>query len=211
MGYTAYRAQHAADDVLEEVEAYGAEAAILKAEVERLLSMVNPRIVVTTHAVVVVPPAPYGSVTVDDRGEVRLGRLVGGVDRVKIEGEGTQATTASVERSCRFDGLPLRIPARAVLETDGVEVAVDYRLSGVTPGFGMRCEIPGLGSGAGMSLPSPIQPTSGLLEVKLPLKNGAKQITNLAEGPGAQILAAAGMSLTGTGILELKYDCPIPP
>jgi hypothetical protein len=105
-------------------------------------------------------------------------------------------------------GMPITIPANAVLETDGWSVMVDYGLSGTVPSFGISCRLPGGGAGAGMSIPSPIPPASSPAKAEVRLQNGAQELKTLAESEAARIPAQGGIGLTGSTSVQLNYDCP---
>jgi len=121
IGYRAYHAMHASEDAQEEVEAYAADIPILRDELVRLLRIANLRVVVTVRSNSAFPTNPlYSTIHLNNDGEVKANNVVPAGDLVKIEADGTQATTGSIEGSCEYEGMPITIPANAVLRrTDG--------------------------------------------------------------------------------------------
>ena len=215
IGYLPYTIMHGADRAAEEAEAYGAQIAVLRSEIIRIVQRLNPRIIVTSNVRMAPPPNPiYTAVVTEVQAEVTMNRAVvletGGALLVRFEGQGRQATNSRVEGHCRFTGgMPITHTVSGGIETDGLEARITYSLSGTTPALAMQCRVPGGGTGYGMSMPVPI--SGGLPEaIKLPLRNGAEQITDMATTPAAALMAQARASLTGDGRFRLVLDCPPP-
>jgi hypothetical protein len=70
------------------------------------------------------------------------------------------------------------------------------------PSIGMRCSIPGAGSGYGMSIP--VQMNAGKVPLAtLPLKDGAEVVFDMAQSDAAKLLAGGGVQLTGKATVRL--------
>ncbi len=212
VGFLAYNQMHGADRAAEEAEAYGAQIAVLRAEILRILERLNPRIEVTTSVRMMPPANPlYRALVTELEADLRMSRAVvvdANAPLVRFDGQGRQNQTSRVEGNCRITaGMPITLGITGGIETDGLEARISYAVAGTTPALAMQCQIPGAGRGQGMTMPVPISggPPS---TINLPLRNGAEQVTDMANTPAAAMLAQSGVRLSGQGRFRLMLDCP---
>ena len=212
IGFRAYYAMHGSDRAAEEVQAYAVQIAALRAEIIRVLERLNPRIEVMTSVRMTPPANPlYRALVTEVEADLRMTRAVvvdANAPLVRFEGQGRQNSTSRVEGNCRFTaGMPIVLPITGGVETDGLEARITYAVSGTTPTLAMQCQVPGGGRGMGMTMPVPISggPPGA---INLPLRNGAEEVTDMANTPAAAMMAQAGARLSGQGRFRLVFDCP---
>lgn len=211
-GYLGYIRMHGADRAAEEAQAYTAHIAVLRAEIIRVLERLNPRIEVMTSVRMMPPANPlYSALVTEVEADLRMTRATvvdANAPLVRFEGQGRQNVNSRVEGNCRMTGgMPMVLPITGSIETDGLEARIGYAVSGTSPAMAMQCQVPGGGRGMGMTMPVPISggPPSA---INLPLRNGAEEITDMANTPAAAMLAQAGARLSGQGRFRLVLDCP---
>ncbi|MDQ2977496.1 MAG: hypothetical protein M3R69_19045 [Acidobacteriota bacterium] len=211
LSYASYRDKHAANRAREEVEAYGVQIAALRAEIARVLERSTVRIVMENNTRTQIPPNPlYTAINIDTHGEVQATRIQLAGDIIKIDGQGEQNTTPSVEGNCVFEGtIPIKLGTRGGLETDGLEAQIHYSVEGTMPGVGMKCTLPGQGSGSGMSMPMPMNSGSNVPpDIKLPLRDGVEVVTDMTNSQAAQIMSRGGARVSGVNKIRLVIECP---
>lgn len=203
-GYVNFFKMGGADRAQDEVDAYGAQINALKAEIAQVLERAQLTIVSDVNTLTTVPPNPlYQSIKVDNRSEIPATRVSGSNDRFVFEGQAPQTTDVSVQGNCTVSGVPFTIPAKVTIDTDGQTANVKYELVGTMPTIGMRCTIPGMGSGSGMSVPVPMN--AGKIPIAtFPLKDGAEKVSDMAQSDAAKMMASGGVKLTGTATIRLK-------
>jgi hypothetical protein len=211
MGYVRYRDKHPADRAGEEVAAYGIQIAALRTEIARVLEHATVRIEIENNTRTEVPSNPlYTAINIDTRGYVQATRAGASGDLIKFEGQGEQNTTPSVEGNCRFNGaIPIKLPTRGGIETDGLDAQIRYSVEGTQPALGMTCTLPGQGSGSGMSMPMPMNSGSNVPNaVNLPLRNGAEVVSDMKNSQAANTMAQGGVRVSGTNKIRLVIECP---
>jgi hypothetical protein len=125
-------------------------------------------------------------------------------EMIKLEGKGEQTNDAKVEGHCRFNaGLPFTLPARATIETDGLDAQIHFSIEGTHPSVGMECTTPA-GTGHGMSIPVNVGGGNTPV-INLPLENGAEKVFDQSAGPAAQMMAQSRVRITGTSKIRLIF------
>jgi hypothetical protein len=208
LGYPAYRAMHGADRATEEAESYGIQIGVLRSEIANMLARANVRVIVKTRMRSEMPKNPvYSALVVENYAEVLAKSAAASGPMIRLECDGKQTTTAAVEGgNCRMVGVPFSIPARAKVETDGLDAQIDYAPDSMIPSFGIQCRIPGQGSGSGMTIPTPSRPGDFRQAARLPLRDGAEMMIDIATTEAARIAARAGVRMTGQSSVRLV--CP---
>ncbi len=204
-GYVNFFKRNGAELAEDEVAAYGAQINALKAEIIKVLERAQVTVISDMKTKTRVPANPlYSTISVDNHAEIPMTNVSGSNDRFQFTGQGQQTNNAAVDGNCAFTaGVPYNLPAKVTVDTDGLNAEVTYELSGKPPSLGMKCKIPGAGSGYGMSIP--VQIDSGKVPIaKLPLKDGAEVVMDMAQSEAAKILAGGGVSLTGTATVTIK-------
>lgn len=206
IGFFPYIAVHGADRAQEEVEAYGAQIAVLRAEIARVLENSDVRVVLELQSRTEMPRNPlYTALIVAHRGQMTTTRssVSGSTARFDVRGE--QVITGSIEGNCHWTaGLPMTVPVSGTVETDGLTATVRYRQEGQTPPIGMQCKVPGGPSGSGFSMPVSLGNSELGPPVTLPLKDGAEVEYDLATSQAARLTAGSGVRITGTGKIRLE-------
>ena len=203
-GYMNFFNMTGADRAEEEVAAYGAQINALRAEIAQVLGRSQFTVISDMKTKTKVPQNPlYTTIGVDNHAEILTSSASGSTERFRLEGQGQQTNNATVDGNCSFTGgVPYNLPAKISIDTDGLTAEVTYELTGTPPSIAIKCTIPGAGSGYGMSLP--VQIDSGKVPVaKMPLKNGAEVVFDMAQSEAAKILAGGGVTLTGTATVRL--------
>jgi hypothetical protein len=203
-GFVPYFWMNGAERAQEEVEAYGAQIAALRAEIARVLEGIRIQVEVDTRAQM--PPNPlYTAIIVENRAEVPMSRATVSGDTIRLDGQGQQITNATIEGNCHFTGgLPNTLPVRGSIETDGLTAQIHYAVDGTQPSISMQCTL-GKGTGSGMSLP--VHLSSGNVPgVNLPLRNSAEIVTDMATTEAAKIMSQGGVRMTGKG--KIRLLCP---
>jgi hypothetical protein len=202
IGYLPYLKTHGADRAQEEVEAYGAQIAVLRAEIAKVLEHANVRIETETNSRMSMPPNPlYTAIVTENRAVVPMSSVSVSGDMIKFEGEGKQTNNATVEGHCKFTGgLPFTITLRGSIETEGLEAQIRLALMGTLPRIAMECATPA-GTGHGMSVPVNVGGGTVPL-ITLPLENGAEKVFDQSAGPAAQ---QGPVRITGTSKIRLIF------
>lgn len=204
-GYKAYLGMHGADRAQEEVEAYGAQIKVLRAEIAKVLEHANVRIETETNSRLEMPPNPlYTALVVENRAVVPMTSVSVSGEVIKFDGEGKQTNDAKVEGHCKFTGgLPFTLTLRGSIETDGLEAQIRLAVQGTHPSMFMECTTP-QGKGHGMSIP--VNVSGGTIPVmNLPLENGAEKVFDQSTGEGAKMMAGSGVRITGTSKIRLIF------
>lgn len=207
IGYPPYVAMHGADRAQEEVEAYGAQIAVLRAEIAKVLEHSNFRIEFESNTRIQFPPNPAVVMTeiIDNRGVVPMSRAAVSGDLIKLDGEGKQIMNATIEGNCRFTGgLPHTLTVRGSIETDGVEAQIRLTTEGQGPSLKVECTVPGVGKGYGMSMPVTLK-SDNVPVINLPLKNGAEQVWDQSTGEAAKMIAQSGAKMSGQAKIRLIF------
>ena len=201
--WEAYLNTHGADKAQEEVDAYGAEIAVLRTEIAKVLEKAEVHVIIDVNTRMQMPPNPiYNAINITNNADIQMSRVNATPDLIKLEGDGRQQTNGSIEGNCRFtSGLPSFMPARATVETDGVEAKVNYSLAGTAPGLTMQC-IVGNKTGYGMSIPVPIS-NNAKYDFTVVFEDGANKEFDQGSGESAQVLARGGAKMSGKGIVRL--------
>lgn len=201
--WRAYFGRHGADKAQEEADAYGAEIAVLRAEIAKVLEKAEVHVIIDVNTRMQMPPNPlYTAINITNNAEIPMSRVSATTDLIKLEGDGKQQTNGSIEGNCHFNsGLPSFIPARATVETDGVEAKVNYSLSGTAPGMTMQCTV-GNKTGYGMSIPVPIS-NNAKYDFTVAFEDGANKEFDQGSGESAQVMARGGAKMSGKGIVRL--------
>jgi hypothetical protein len=205
IGYRPYwLGMRGADRAQEEVEAYGAQIKVLRAEIAKMLERASVRVEYETNVRLQFPPNPAITAEIlEAKGVVPMSRVSVSGDLIKLDGEGTQTTDAKVEGSCRFTGgVPYTLTARGSIETDGLEAQIRLTIEGKGPSLFVECEVQGAGKGHGMSLPVKLK-SDNVPVINLPLKNGAEQVLDQSTGEAAKMMAQAGAKLSGQAKIRL--------
>ena len=209
VGYRGYEAMHGADRAREEAEAYGAQITALRAAIARALERSTVRVVFEQNVRTQVPPNPlYAAILIQSRGELRATRAGMTGDMIRLDGQGTQTNSISIEGNCRMTGgTPYTIATRGGLDTDGLTATLRYTIEGTLPGLGMQCRVPGAGQGYGMSMPVPVDTRGNVPPATtFPLRDGAELVFDMAQSQAAQMVAGSGVRITGQA--KLRLECP---
>lgn len=204
-GYVNFFKMNGAARAQEEADAYGAQIAALKAEIAQVLERAQVTVITDLKTRTTVPANPlYQTIGVDNHAEIPATRVSGSTDRFVFEGQGQQTNNATVDGNCKMtSGVPFNLPAKVTITTDGLIAEINYEVMGTHPSIGMKCTIPGVGTGTGMSIP--VQLNAGKVPLtKLPLKDGATEVMDMAQSEAAKILAGGGVTLTGTATVTIK-------
>jgi len=212
IGFQPYYAMHGADRAEEEAQAYGAQIAVLRAEIARVFAAANPRLVMITRVRTAMPQNPVISAVVNEnRGAVQV-TSVGAPDtvsgRVPFTVQGSQEASVAMEGGCRVTTpMPLHLGLAGSMETDGLELAVLLRTEGTLPMTSAQCAVQGR---RGMAMSLPVRVNAGTPgPLTMPLRNGAEITTDMADTPAAAIAGAGGVSMTGQGVIRLEFqNCP---
>lgn len=202
-GFVAFFGMNGAERAQDEVEAYGAQIAVLRAEIAKVLEHTVVRIESEAHTRFTMPPspAPLTAEVVDNRADVPMSRVSVSGEMIKLEGQGNQTTNATLEGNCRFTGgMPFTLPARVTMETDGLDVQIRYTVEGKAPTLKSECTI------EGQTATGTLMPHDGggnALVINLPLENGAEKVFDHSTGDGAKIVAQAGVKMTGQSKIRL--------
>lgn len=202
-GWRAYFTRKGSAKAQEEVDAYGAEIAVLRAEIAKVLEKAEIHVILDVNTRMQMPPNPlYTAINITNNADIPMSRVSATTDLIKLEGDGQQQTNGSIEGNCRFNsGLPSSIPARATVETDGVEAKINYNLAGTAPGMTMQCTV-GNKTGYGMSIPVPIS-SNAKYDFTVVFEDGATKEFDQASGQSAQVMARGGAKMSGKGIVRL--------
>lgn len=200
IGYRPYwLGMSGADRAQEEVEAYGAQIAVLRAEIAKVIEKSDVHVIVTVNTRLQMPPNPlYTALNFENGADIAMGRANSAGDQIRLDGTGTQTMNGSVEGSCRYVGLPVTISAKASVDTDGLTATVRYNVEGKSPSIGMECSV----GGRGMSMPVPIN-GNNKFEIEMPLEDGATKEFDQASGESAQAMARGGAKMSGKGTVRL--------
>ncbi len=203
-GFVAFFNMNGAQRAQDEVDAYGAQIAVLRAEIAKVLEHTVVRIESETNSRMQMPPNPaITAEVVDNRSVVPMSSVLVSGEMIKLEGQGNQTTNATLEGHCRFTGgIPFTRPARVTMETDGLDVQIRYNVEGKAPTLESQCTIEG---GTGTSTLKPHEGGSNALVINLPLENGAEKVFDESTGEGAKILAQAGVKVTGQSKIRLIF------
>ena len=204
-GYVNFFKMNGADRAEDEVAAYGAQINTLKAEIMKMIERAQVTVISDVKTKIKVPANPlYSTISVDNHSDVPMTSVSGSNDRFRFTGQGQQTNNASVDGNCRItSGVPYNLPATVTVDTDGLTADITYELSGKPPSIAMKCTIPGAGSGYGMSIP--VQVETGKVPVaKMPLKDGAEIVMDMAQSEAAKIVAAGGVTMSGTATVTIK-------
>jgi hypothetical protein len=194
-----YLGMNGADRAQEEVEAYGAQIAVLRAEIAKVIEKSDVHVIVNVNTRLQMPPNPlYTALDFENGADIAMNRANSAGDMIRLDGTGTQTMNGSVEGSCRYVGLPVTISARASVDTDGLTATVRYDVEGKSPSIGMECTV----GGRGMSMPVPIS-GNNKFEIKMPLEDGASKEFDQASGESAQVMARGGAKMSGKGTVRL--------
>lgn len=204
-GFVTYFNMHGADRAQEEVEAYGAQIAVLRAEIAKVLQKADVHVIVDVNTRMQMPSNPlYSAINITNHADIPMSRVTVTNDYITMLGEGKQETNGSIEGSCRFtSGLPSYLPAHANVETDGTDAKVSYSAEGTSQSMSMECQIGGK-TGRGMSFPVPIK-GDNKGDFTLVFENGATKEFDQGSGQAAQILASGGAKMSGKGIVKLVF------
>jgi hypothetical protein len=204
-GFVPYFNMSGADRAAEEVEAYGAQIAVLRAELAKVLAKSEFHVIVDVTTRAQMPPNPlYTAINITNHGDVPMSHVTTASDLITLDGEGQQQTNGSIEGNCRFTGgLPSALTARGVIETDGLEAKIKYNVAGTTPSVMMECKV-GNQTGHGMSIPVPINSNNDF-DFSLVFEDGATKEFDQGAGEAAQIMARGGVKLSGRGIVRLVF------
>ena len=202
-GWRAYFSRKGSAKAQEETDAYGAEIAVLRAEIAKVLEKAEVHVILDVNTRMQMPPNPlYTAINITNNADIPMSHVSAATDLIRLEGEGRQQTNGSIEGNCRFtSGMPSFIPARATVETDGVEAKVNYNVAGTAPGMTMQCTV-GNKTGYGMSIPVPIS-NSTKYDFTVVFEDGATKEFDQASGQSAQIMARGGAKMSGKGIVRL--------
>lgn len=200
IGYRPYwLGMKGADRAQEEVEAYGAQIAVLRAEIAKVLEKSDVHVIVKVNTHLQMPPNPlYTALNFENGADIAMNRAISAGDMIKFDGAGTQTMNGTVEGSCRYVGFPVTISARASIDTDGLTATVRYDVEGRSPSIGMECTV----GGRGMSMPVPVS-GNNKFEIKMPLEDGASQEFDQGSGESAQVMARGGAKMSGKGTVRL--------
>lgn len=212
IGFFAYMAVHGADRAQEEVEAYGAQIAVLRSEIAGVLERSRLRVELEQETRIEMPPNPaYTSITLKNNGKLATTPPSISAQNIHFDGRGEQSMNGLVEGNCRFNGLPLTLPATGSVDTDGLTAQVRFRVEGTVPSFGMTCQIGGA-KGSGFSMPVPVGNNAGLpAPVSLPLEDKAEVTHDMRNTMAASVMAGSGVNMTGKTTVRLRLDCPARP
>jgi hypothetical protein len=198
VGYTRYRDLHPADRAAEEADAYGVQISVLRSEIANVLERTSPRVEIEVNSRFQMPPNPaYTALVLENKGRVVTQRTAVSGDVIRFEGQGQQTNDGRVEGNCKFNGFPYELPAKATIESDGLDAQIRYTVEGTVPSLGMRCTIPGQGSGYGFSMPVPINNNTNVPVTNLPLRDGAEIVSDMANTQAAGIVAQGGVQMSG--------------
>jgi hypothetical protein len=207
--YRPYLTMHGADRAQEEVDAYGAQIAVLRAEIGRVLDQANLRVKLEVNTRLQMPSNPlYTAIVLTNQAEVPVKLIpASGPLGIRFTGDSDQIMSGKIEGNCRFSsGLPSKLPVHVTVDSDGLEAQISYTVSGTQGSVGMECTLP-QGSGRGMSMPVPMNNASNYPPIKLKLANGEKLDFDMSSGQAAQIMSQGGAKLTGLGTMTLIWDC----
>ena len=204
VGFVPYEAMHGADRAQEEVEAYGAQIAVLRAEIAKVLEHTNVRIEFESEVRAQWPPNPaITAEIIEVRSDVSMDRVSASGDMIKLEGQGTQTNNARLEGHCSFTGgLPFTLTSRGTLETDGLEAQIRLTTEGTSPSLKAQCTIEGQ-TGRGWTMPVNLNSGGNVPVINMPLKNRAEKVFDHSTGEGAKIMAQAGVKLSGQAKIRL--------
>lgn len=204
IGYRPYwLGMRGADRAQEEVEAYGAQIAVLRAEIAKVLEHTNVHIEYEVNTRFTNPPDDaITAQVVDNRADLPMSRVSVSGEMIKLEGQGNQTTNATLEGGkCRFTGgMPFTLPARVTMETDGLDVQIRYTVEGQASTLKSECTIEGQTSTA---MVMPHGGGGNALVFNLPLENGAEKVFDHSTGEAAKIMAQAGVKMTGQWKIRL--------
>jgi hypothetical protein len=204
IGYANYEAMHGADRAQEEVEAYGVEIAVLRAEIAKVLEHANARVEIEANTRLDMPPNPlYNAIIITNDANVPMSRAAVSGEMIKLDGEAKQTTDGKIEGNCKFTGLPSTLTARASIETDGLVARVHYSVEGTQSSVGMQCTI-GNRTGSGMSMPVPIK-GGNVPDFEMPLEDRAEKEFDQGTGESAQVMARGGAKMSGKGKIRLIF------
>jgi hypothetical protein len=204
-GFVAFFNMNGAQRAQDEVDAYGAQIAVLRAEIAKVLEHANIRLETETTSRMEMPPNPlYTAIIVTNQAVVPMTGVPVSGEMIKLEGKGEQTNDAKVEGNCKFTaGLPFTLTARATIETDGLDAQIHFSVEGTHPSVGMECTTPA-GTGHGMSIPVNVG-GGNVPVINLPLENGAEKVFDQSAGPTAQMMAQSRVRITGTSKIRLIF------
>ncbi|MBC7801976.1 MAG: hypothetical protein H7Z10_15270 [Gemmatimonadaceae bacterium] len=212
IGYRAHLSMHGSDSAAGEANAYGAQAAVIRAEIAKIVEGLKPRIEMSA-AIRAQPPANamVTALAADMSAELAMSPTQSNAaGQVRFDGAGRQTLRMTADGACRVTaGSPATVALQATMETDGLEARVSPRTTGALPGIGMRCQLPGAGAGQGMSMPAPPINATPDTAVLL-LRDGAEKVVDIADTPGGRAAAQRGVRLTGQWTVRLRMACPVP-
>jgi hypothetical protein len=203
-GYVPFFKMKGAERAQDEVDAYGEQIKVLRAEIIKVLEHAQVTVITDVKTVILMPKNPlYTTLKLDNNAEIQTTRVSGTADRFRFDGQGTQANNASVDGNCRMSGgVPYNLPAQVSIDTDGITADVSYETMGTMPSISMKCSIPGAGEGYGMSVP--VQMNRGKVPLtKMPLKDGSEVVIDMAQSEAAKLMAGAGATVTGKATIRL--------
>ena len=182
---------------------------MLRSEIAGVLERSRLRVELEQETRLEMPPNPaYTAINLTNTGKLLTTAPSISGQNIHFDGRGEQSMNGTVEGNCRFNGLPLTLPATGSVDTDGLTARVQFRVEGTVPSFGMTCQIGGA-KGSGFSMPVPVGSNAGLpAPVSLPLKDGAEVTHNMANTMGASVMAGSGVNMSGKAKVRLVLDCP---
>lgn len=206
VGFVPYEAMRGDERAQEEVDAYGVQIAVLRAEIAKVLEHTIVRIEFESEVRAQYPPNPaITAEIIEVRAEVSMSNVLVSGDMIKLEGQGTQTNNARLEGHCSFTGgLPFKLTSRGTLETDGLEAQIRLTTEGTSPSLKAQCTIEGQ-TGRGWTMPVNLNTSGNVPVIKMPLKNGAEKVFDQSTGEGAKIVAQAGVKLSGQAKIRLIF------
>ena len=204
-GFVPYFNMSGADRAAEEVEAYGAQISVLRAELAKVLAKAEFHVIVDVNTRIQMPPNPlYTAINLTNNADILMSHVTTTSDLITLDGEGQQQTRGSIEGNCRFTGgLPSTLTARGIIETDGLDAKIKYNVAGTAPSLMMECKV-GNQTGHGMSIPVPIHSNNDF-DFSLVFEDGASKEFDQGAGEAAQIVARGGVQMSGKGIVRLVF------
>jgi hypothetical protein len=209
LGWRAHLNMSGAARAQEEVDAYGAQIAALRAEIGRVLDRSNFRVKLDVNTRLEMPRNPlYSAIVLTNKAEVPVKLAPASSPMgIRFTGDSEQVMDGTIEGNCRFNkGLPTKLPVHVIVDSDGLEAEIKYSVSGTAGSMGMECKLP-QGAGSGMSMPVPMNSASNYPSMKLKLRKDEQVKSDLATGQAAEIMSRGGAKLSGLGTVTLIWDC----